>query len=134
MSDINIWSGVDFSGSFRKSAYEYLLEQRSGLIALTSGVLTMDVESVSGSSGSDGGIIYTLYIVSKGLGGYRRKILTVSQSIISFPVDITYSDLNGLDISEKNVLEDDFLNRITQILQTPSIKLAIEYLYLQSRR
>ncbi len=125
--ELNIWTGMDFSIPVKKSPYNYLLEQRSNLIALTSGVLTMDVEV----SSLDGKIIYKLYVVSKKLGNYRRIILSVSV-VNTYPVDISYFDIDGSSVVVKGVLEDEFLDKISEVIQMPSVKILIESLYHQS--
>ena len=67
----------------------------------------------------------------KKLGNYRRIILSVSV-VNTYPVDISYFDIDGSSVVVKGVLEDEFLDKISEVIQMPSVKILIESLYHQS--
>jgi hypothetical protein len=123
----NIWDNFNFSEKLTKSAYDYLLEQKSGIIAATRGELLMEVETYSDQSSI---ITHVLYVVAPNLGNYRKQIVKVLEfeKMTMFPVDIIAEE-----ITYKKVKEEDFLNKISEMLLEPTVKRGIENLYSQSK-
>lgn len=134
MSTENIWANLDFSVSKRKSAYDYLVEQSSGLVEATNGILKTEIEAldvITDDSLPKPAALYILYIVCPYLGNYRRKILSVlDNSVLHFPVDI-FSHIDEKKIPD--VEENDFLKTIENILSTVSVKMVIQELFNQSK-
>jgi len=130
-STINIWENFNFKERVGKSAYDYLVEQNNSFISKTRGVLKLEVESKNSTDYQT--MTYDLYVVSKSLGGYRKKIITVieSDSINYFPVTVMSENLTDKVLSY--VEEKDFLDKISELLLVSTIKRTIENLYQQSK-
>lgn len=127
--DKNIWENFNFSERNGKSAYDYLVGLKDSFIAKTGGVLSLDVEANSSSDYQS--MNYRLFIVCENLGNYRKQILAVKEDNSSyFPVTIMSHGLTDRVFSF--VEENDFLNKIEEMITTSSIKRTIENLYSQS--
>ena len=131
----NIWEGLDFKDASSKSVFEYLSEQSSYLETATEGELTMEVESVDAYLEEEPIILvglYKLFVVAPKLGLFRRKILTVigNKKGTRFPVDI-YCHID--EQKEEGVLEDNFINKINEILLRQPVKTSIMNLFKQSK-
>lgn len=132
----NIWENYSFKEEKQKSALDYLNELKTGLVEQTSGELILDTEAVNAYiEGNPPQIaaIYKLFVIAPKLGHFRRKILTVAEYSETgrFPVDI----VNHFNNDEKltNVSDNDFMNKIGEILTSPIVKNSIENLFQQSR-
>ena len=135
MTPQNIWTGLSFSTQKEDSAYDLLVQQSKYLIIATSGELRMEVDAVDSYLDQDPPIpvaVYTLYVVAPNLGNFRRKILTVTEGKAAghFPVDI-FCHID--EKKEEDVLEKDFINKLSAILSRPLVKTSIENLYQQSK-
>jgi hypothetical protein len=135
MTDLNIWENLNFSASKEKSAYDLLLTQSNPLIAATTGILKMEVEAIDSFLDVDPPkpiAVYMLYVVAPHLGNFRRKVLTVIEGKENgrFPVDI-HCHID--DKEDKNVGEENFLDKISEILKRTLVKNSIENLFQQSK-
>lgn len=133
--ETNIWENLNFIESDEKSAYDLLIKQADFLTVKTSGELKMSIEAVDAYSDTELPkltALYILYIVVPKLGNYRRKVLTVFEDYETgrFPVSI-FSHIDNIKI--ENVENDNFIDKIEEILSKPRVKRSIENLYRQSK-
>lgn len=131
----SIWNGLNFSDSAENSAYNLLLSQADELVVATSGELKMEVEAIDSFLDIEPPkpvAVYMLYVVAPNLGNFRRKILTVVEGKEDgrFPVDI-YCHIN--EKKYEDVPENEFLDKISEILKMPLVKISIENLFKQSK-
>jgi hypothetical protein len=126
----NIWESFNFKERQGKSVYDYLKEQESSFIAKTKGVLILNIDSRNVTDFSH--MMYDVYVVSKILGNYRKRILTIMEGdmINSFPVTIMAEHLTDKTLTVVN--EKEFLSKLEEMLLVPTIKKTIENLYAQS--
>lgn len=137
MSDKNIWEGLNFAESETKSVFELLSTQTTFLSAATESLLKMEIERIDAYlDGSDPLILVgvnTMFVVAPNLGNFRRKILIVIEGKTGsrFPVDI-HCFIDNID--EKNVDQDQFLDKINEILRRQLVQESIISLYQQSKQ
>lgn len=135
MTDKNIWKNLNFSDSKEESAYDLLLTQSSQLVALTKGELKMEVEAVDSYLNVEPPkpiALYMLYVVAPNLGNFRRKILTVVEGEVDgrFPVDI-FCHID--EKKDEGITKENFLDKITEILERNLVERSIVNLYQQSK-
>lgn len=132
----DIWKTFSFTNKEQKSAFDYLLKFKEGLVTQTLGELTVQIDAVD--SYIDGNpprpaAIYKFFIVAPKLGNFSRKILTVVEysNVGRFPVEI----MNHFDDNKKESSnEENFVENIEKILTSPLVKNSIENLYQLSKQ
>ncbi len=135
MTETNIWDSIEFNIDNSKSVYDILSDQNKYLEASTESELKMQIETTNGilDDKSQRWVkINKLYVVAPKLGGFRKKILSVAEGIVGskFPVDI-FCHID--EKQEKNVPENEFLNKIHEILSRQPVKFAILDLFQRSK-
>lgn len=126
MQKEKIWSNYDFSGFRKKSTFDLILTQLSELEKKTNGRLKIDVESINNP------VIKIIYVSCPHLHDYRIKLFSIFQcdDYLIFPCKII-SHVN--DVEYDDISEDIFPIKITELINSKSIKNIIEYAYYQSR-
>jgi hypothetical protein len=135
---MSIWSNIDFSENKQPSAYEMLEGQADHLILESGGVLKMEIHTIQAQTvgkSEELVLLYALYITAPKLGGYRRKILTIAESVDQgrFPVEIIAHLIDG-GKRFQNVSRENFLEIVGVILAHPAVRTSIEDLYQMSRK
>jgi hypothetical protein len=128
----NIWDKFNFENRTGKSAYDYLVDTKSSLVAATGGELTLEICVTDAVIDNNYLSVYKLYVMSPRLGYYRRHYITVQDYSNNnhFPVDV-YDLINQEWI--KHVKEKNFLQVISDILSKNAVKRSIQNLYKQSK-
>lgn len=130
----NIWKKIGF-GDQEESAYDLLKTQKEKLSEASHGLLKLDLEAVDSYLDTDPPklvVVYKVFIVAPELSNYRVKLITVVEYYEKgrFPVDI-YSHLD--DKKEPEVEKDNFISKISEILEREVVKNKIKELYKLSK-
>lgn len=124
MEEKSIWDYFNFSEDPRPTVFSLLKPQAKLLEEKTNGVLTM-------TNDHDYNGMTAIYIVCPLLGNYRKRILRIIEKDLHqrFPVTIESDMTNELF---HDIEEEDFLNKISEIVGHPVVSDRIISLYQQS--
>jgi hypothetical protein len=126
---MNIWDNY-FKDYNVKTAHSYLTDMEQSLAVATKGLLFIEVTSFDYQDDDDHHIFRTrLSVRSKSLGNYGFEILTVDEPLSGrWPVTIE----NSFTMEKITSTEDEFMDNIQKVIETPIIKKKIENLFSQS--
>lgn len=131
--ETNIFKNFNFNEDKIKSAYDYLKELKSGLIAKAKGELTIEIEShliLNTSLSQSAG--YSMYITAPKLGNYRKMILNIEEGYETHRYPVIVTNCFSEEKFE-NVSETQLLSIIEKIILHPLVKNSIEDLYKMSK-
>ena len=122
METQNLWP--DFAIEPTKSPKSILKEQAGYLMAKTNNVLSAEVETVQSPNGQ---IVHHFYLVAPALNNYRYRILSVIHELFFYPLDIT-----GIDFVLKAENQEEFINSLSEVFNSPATVQVISSLLSQS--
>ncbi len=129
-----IFKRDNFTDKSSNSAYDLLCSIKDELKGITGGVLELEIEAIDSFLDVEPPkpiALYIVYVKVPALSNYRKKIISVIEGKETgrFPVQL-YSHLDNFN--EPTVSEEEFLKKISEIMQRTAVDSALVTLYRQA--